>query len=125
MWPIADSPVSVSQALRIENILHQPQRLHHAQLGAITRADAGRFLAAMLQSVKPEIGKLRGFRIAKNADHTAMIVEVIVFQEGRCQRRSAFARLCSSGLKNSPDGFAPGVAQLVERGLDRRFAYSK
>jgi hypothetical protein len=32
----------------------------------------------MLQSVEAEIGHLRGFRVAENAENAAMIVEVIV-----------------------------------------------
>ena len=40
--------------------------------------DAGRFLAAVLQTVQPQIGQVRGFGVVIDAEYAALVVEVIV-----------------------------------------------
>ena len=56
------------------------ERFVDAQVRAIARGDARRFLAAMLQRVQAEIGQLGRFGMAENAEYAAVIVEVIVFE---------------------------------------------
>ena len=48
------------------------------QIHAIARDDARGFLPAMLQRVEAEIGELGGFGMAEDAEHTALVVEMIV-----------------------------------------------
>jgi len=45
---------------------------------AVARDDAGGFLAAMLQSVEAEVGEIRGFGMAEDAEHATVVVEMIV-----------------------------------------------
>jgi hypothetical protein len=45
---------------------------------AVAGDDAGGFLAAMLQRVEAEIGKIGGFGMTENAEDTTFVVEVIV-----------------------------------------------
>ena len=54
--------------------------LMYMERGAIGRDDAGRFLAAMLQSIEAQVGELGGFEMAEDAGDTAMIMEPIVFE---------------------------------------------
>src|SRR5271154_259940 len=54
---------------------HGPVRV---QLTAVTGNDAGGFLAAMLQRIKPEIREVGRFRMAEDAEHTTFVVEMIV-----------------------------------------------
>ncbi len=63
---------------RLKNFFDLAHRAVHVQLFAVARNDARRLLAAMLQRVQPEIGKVRRFRMAEDAKHTAFVVEVIV-----------------------------------------------
>ena len=64
--------------LRRENFLHVAQASVQVQVRAVGRGDARRFLAAMLQRVEAEIGQLRRFGMAEDAEHAAVIVEMIV-----------------------------------------------
>src|SRR5258708_2846033 len=50
----------------------------HVQLLAVAGNDAGRFLAAMLEGVEAQIGEVRGFGMAENAEDTAFVVKMIV-----------------------------------------------
>ncbi|GEC16962.1 hypothetical protein NWI01_28540 [Nitrobacter winogradskyi] len=42
---------------------------------AVEGHDSGRFLAAVLESMKAERGDRRGFRMAKNAEHAALLAQ--------------------------------------------------
>src|SRR3984957_8025634 len=66
--------------LRRENLLHVPERLVNAHIGAIRRRDAGRFLPAMLQRIDSEVRQLRRFVISEDAEHAAVIVEPILVE---------------------------------------------
>jgi len=46
-------------------------------LGAIGGADAGAFLAAMLEGVEAEVGELGGFGVAVDGDDAAFVVEFV------------------------------------------------
>ncbi len=63
---------------RRENLLHVPERSVEVQLGAVGGGDARRFLSAMLQRVEAEIRELRRLGMPENAEHAAVIVEMIV-----------------------------------------------
>ena len=63
------------------------------ELRAVIGDDAGRFLAAMLQGVKPERDDCRGVLPPENAEHAAFVVKMIVglgLQGKVCHR--AFSR---------------------------------
>jgi hypothetical protein len=45
---------------------------------AVARDDAGRFLAAMLESIKAEVNQIRGFGMAKNSADATLVVEMVV-----------------------------------------------
>ncbi len=65
--------------VRRENFLHVAEALVHVYVRAVGGGDAGRFLSAMLQRVEAEVGHFRGFGVAENSEHAAVIVKVIVF----------------------------------------------
>jgi hypothetical protein len=74
-----------------------------AQVPAVARGDSSRFLAAMLQSVQAEIGQLGRFRMAEHAEHSTVIVEVIVVDLDECGHRLLSAapnRARTSGTSN-------------------------
>ena len=56
------------------------------ELGAVAGDDAGGFLAAMLERVEAEVGELRGFFVAEDAEDATVVVEVIVFEDGEICR---------------------------------------
>ena len=66
---------------RRENFLHVSERFVKMQIRAVGGRNAGGFLPAMLQRVKAEIGELRGFGMAEYAEHSTVIVEVIVLED--------------------------------------------
>ena len=49
-----------------------------AERRAVGRDDAGGFLTAMLQRVESQVGELRGFGVAENAEDAAVVVKVVV-----------------------------------------------
>ena len=77
---VADGGVAgkVRDHFRRENLLHQAHGFVDVELRAVGGSDAGGFLAAMLQRVEAEVRHLGGFGMAEDAEHAAMIVEVIV-----------------------------------------------
>ena len=78
----------------------------HVQLDSVARGDPRRFLAAMLQRVQTEIGQLGGFRMAEDAEHAAVIVEVVVVEAcGVCE---------SCALECFPERFAPDLAERID-----------
>jgi hypothetical protein len=48
------------------------------EFGAVACDDAGGFLATMLEGVEAEIGKVRGFGMAENAEDATVVVKVLV-----------------------------------------------
>src|SRR5713101_6032074 len=62
----------------LENFFDFAHRAMDVQLFAVAGNDAGGFLAAMLQGVETEIGEVRRFRMAEDAEDTTLVVEVIV-----------------------------------------------
>ena len=62
----------------LKNIGHQAHAFFEMQFAPVARNDSGRFLAAMLQRVEAEVSHLRGFGMAEDAAHAAVIVEPVV-----------------------------------------------
>src|SRR5713101_392392 len=62
----------------LENFFDFAHRAVEMKLRAVAGDDAGGFLSAMLQRIKPEIGEIGGFRMAENAEYTTLVVEMIV-----------------------------------------------
>ena len=75
---MAASPGSRAITSGVKISCTRPSDLCDVNVRAVGGSDAGGFLPAMLQRVKTEIGELRRFWVAKNAEHAAMIVKVIV-----------------------------------------------
>src|SRR5438309_3697335 len=73
---------------RLENLFDFAHRAVNVQLLAVTGNDARRFLAAMLQRVKTEIGEVRGFGVTEDAEDTTLVVKMIV---GKCEFLAHFA----------------------------------
>src|SRR4029077_10354480 len=63
---------------RLKNFLDFAHGAMEKEIGTVARNDSGGFLAAMLQRVEAEIGEVRGFRMAEDAEHTTLVVEMIV-----------------------------------------------
>src|SRR4029077_11128008 len=63
---------------RLKNFLDFAHGAMEKEIGTVTRNDAGGFLASMLERVEAEIGEVRGFRMAEDAEHTTLVVEMIV-----------------------------------------------
>ena len=64
------------------------------QIRAVGRGDPRGFLPAMLQRVKAQIRQLRRFRMAEDAEHAAMIVEMIVVEVMDLLSDQSFALDC-------------------------------
>src|SRR5487761_1585041 len=82
--------------VRREKFLHQAHALFDAQLRAVGRGDARRFLPAMLQRVEAKIGELRSLFVAENAEDAALVVKVIVVEMESVVH--AFLSACSSAV---------------------------
>src|SRR6266571_331882 len=82
---VADRQVALQPAELI--LLEDARDMAHASLLVQTVAaggdDAGRFLAAVLQTVQPEIGQVRGLGVVVDPEYAALIVEVIVVLRGK------------------------------------------
>src|SRR6185437_13898848 len=61
-----------------ERISHVAHRAFEDQLRAVSRNDAARFLAAMLQRVQSEIGQPRGIGVAIDAKDAALFAQLVV-----------------------------------------------
>src|ERR1700677_1664115 len=84
---------------RSENFLHVAHRFVDVQLHAIGRGDARRFLSAMLQRVQSQVSHFRGFGVAQNAKHAAVIVKVVVFYGVRFAAHSISIAFCRESLQ--------------------------
>ena len=85
------------------------------QFAPVARNDSGRFLAAMLQRVQAQIGHLRGFGMAEDTAHAAVVVETIVFDLDQTAH-SAFRK---SVVAQEPfEGSGPGVGEGGDIGAD-------
>ena len=78
MWPMARLPGSCARTLGVKDFFDFAHGAMDVELLAVARDDAGGFLAAMLQGVEAEIGEVRGFGVAKDAEDTTLVVEMIV-----------------------------------------------
>ena len=82
----------------LKNIGHQAHAFFEMQFAPVARNDSGRFLAAMLQRVEAQIGHLRGFGMAEDAAHSAVIVKPVVLNFDQAIH-SAFRSSCSARLQ--------------------------
>ena len=55
-----------------------PQQRAGMEIAAVEADDAGRFLTAVLQGIKPEVGQVGRFGMAEDAEDAAFIVELVV-----------------------------------------------
>src|ERR1700688_5318297 len=62
----------------LKNFFHLAHRAVKMQFLSITRNYPCRFLAAVLQSIQTEIRQVGGFRMTKDAEYSAFVVEMIV-----------------------------------------------
>ena len=69
---------AVHHGLLGESIADQADMALDVELGAVIRDDAGRFLAAMLQRVQPERDNRGRVLPAEDAEHAALVVEMVV-----------------------------------------------
>lgn len=60
-----------------KDVCDMPHRLMAVGFAPIARTDPGALLAAMLERVQTQVGKIRGFGMAVDGDHTAFFVEFI------------------------------------------------
>ncbi len=60
-----------------EDFRHVPHGFPAVDFGAVARADARAFLAAMLQCVQAQVGHLGGLGMAVNGDYAALVMEFI------------------------------------------------
>ena len=78
----------------LENFFDFAHGAVRMQVGAVARNDPGRFLPAMLQCVKTEIGELGRLGMAEYAEDAAFVVEVVVEKDvrrghGMCSARTS------------------------------------
>ena len=64
-----------------ENFLHLTHGFYDVDSRAIGGGDSGGFLSPMLERVKSEVGEFSCLRVAEDAEHATMIVEVIVIED--------------------------------------------
>src|ERR1700674_1419488 len=79
------------------------------QFATVARNDSRRFLAAMLQGVKAQICELRGFGMAEDSAHAAVIVKTVVFDLDEAVH-SAFRKSLPRRSRSS----APAQASMRE-----------
>ena len=91
MCPTAAAPGRRARTSGWKISCTKPMPFSICSFGAIGGDDTGRFLPAVLQGVQPEIGKLGGFGMAEDAADTAVIVKVIVVEDGSCLSGCGFA----------------------------------
>jgi len=68
------------ELLGAERILDEAHRAVRVELLAVARHDAGRLLTAVLQSMQPEVRDVGSFAVAVDREHSALVVEVVVFE---------------------------------------------
>ena len=103
------------------------------QIASIAGNYSGGFLPAMLQRVKAKIRQFRGFFVSEDAEHTTLVVEVIVseseFLRHRCGRvtkpfrefEKSIPCRCKrlAGVQSAFERMGPDVAQSVEWAVNR------
>ncbi len=74
----------------LKNFLDFAHGAVEIEFRAVARDDAGGFLPAMLQGVEAEIGEIRGFGMAKDAEDATVVVEVVV-EDGEAPDQAKFS----------------------------------
>ena len=77
MWPMASLPGSSARTSVGEDIGHVAHGFVAVDFAAVAGADAGAFLAAMLQRVEAQVGHLGGLGMAVNGEDAAFFVEFV------------------------------------------------
>jgi hypothetical protein len=67
-------PFEGIEFLSIEDLRYQTAIFDRVQFGAVSGADSGRFLTAMLQGVEREISQFRGLRMVKNTNYCTFFI---------------------------------------------------
>src|SRR5450432_3268232 len=110
-------PGQVREAIGREDVVDVPHLAHVAQVVAIRRDDAGRFLAAMLQGIQPEVREVRRLRMSVDSDDAA---------HGSCGREASTAAFHPTGnnrrvaLIYASDEFGHTAAEISRRRRRRR-----
>jgi len=69
--------------LLVEHVAHQSHRAVLERRIAVPRDDTGALLAAVLQSVEPEVRQSRRVTVARHAEYAALLVEHPLLLSGR------------------------------------------
>ena len=93
---MAELPGSFARTRGLENFFDLAHGAMQVQFVAVAGNDAGGFLAAMLQRVEAEIGEVGGFGVAEDAEHTTLVVEMIVGEWRVCFSSVRVAQTSSS-----------------------------
>ena len=75
---MARCPWSESSLGIAERVAHEPLPAGETDRVAVGARDAGALLPAVLERVEPEVGEVRGFRVAEYPHDAALVVEAIV-----------------------------------------------
>ena len=70
----------------IKDLRHQAHAVVLVKFPLMATDDAGAFLAAMLEGVKPEVGEFGGVRMAENAEDSAIMFGIMLFVVHRARR---------------------------------------
>ena len=62
----------------LKNFFHFAHGAMQMQIDSVAGDNAGGFLPAMLQSIKSQVGQLRGFFVAEDPEHATFVVKVVV-----------------------------------------------
>src|SRR5208282_1586559 len=65
------------QPFLTEDVGDEAECFFSVQVLSVRRANAGPFLAAMLQGVEPQIGEIGRLRVVKNAEYTAFFMNIM------------------------------------------------
>jgi hypothetical protein len=71
----------VFEILLVKNVGHEAHALMVEKLAVFHSADAGRFLAPMLEGVETQISDLSRFGVAPNTKNTALVVWLVLVGE--------------------------------------------
>ena len=103
------------QRLGVERLVDVPHRLAVTDLDSVGRGDPRALLSAMLQRVQPEVGEVRGLRVAEDPEDAALFAKLV---EHGVPSVYGFKQSARRDSKYVPDRARPDAFGIRERLVD-------